>query len=67
MDAIVDVMANIATIALTWLPLVFFGLIVYLLWRSPRAHAAGEADGGRARFEVLCQLGGHRRRRGSGS
>ena len=34
MDAIVDVMANIATIALTWLPLVFFGLIVYLLWRS---------------------------------
>ena len=27
-------MGNMAAFALTWLPLVFFGLIVYLLWRS---------------------------------
>ena len=67
MDAIVDVMANIATIALTWLPLVFFGLIVYLLWRSlalmPRVKPTEvEPDS-----KSSVSLGGHRRRRGSGS
>ena len=30
----VDVLAKIAGLALTWLPLVFFALIIYLLWRS---------------------------------
>ena len=34
MDAVLDVMGDAAAFALTWLPLVFFGLIVYLLWRS---------------------------------
>ena len=25
---------QVASYALTWLPLVFFGLIIYLLWRT---------------------------------
>jgi len=33
-EKIVDVLASLGEIALTWLPLVFFGLICYLLWRS---------------------------------
>jgi cell division protease FtsH len=33
-EAVLDVLGNLAAFALTWLPLVFFGLIVYLLWRS---------------------------------
>ena len=34
MEKVLDWMGFIAEAALTWLPLVFFGLIVYLLWRS---------------------------------
>ena len=34
MEAVLDWLGNLAAFALTWLPLVFFGLIVYLLWRS---------------------------------
>jgi cell division protease FtsH len=33
-DRFVDFFNSIAEAALTWLPLVFFGLIVYLLWRT---------------------------------
>jgi cell division protease FtsH len=33
-DGFVDFFNSIAEAALTWLPLVFFGLIVYLLWRT---------------------------------
>jgi len=33
-EKIVDILASLGEIALTWLPLVFFGLICYLLWRS---------------------------------
>src|SRR5688500_12403644 len=33
-DKIVDILAALGEIALTWLPLLFFGLICYLLWRS---------------------------------
>ncbi|MGH3051777.1 MAG: ATP-dependent metallopeptidase FtsH/Yme1/Tma family protein [Gaiellaceae bacterium] len=34
MDKLVDILAALGEIALTWLPLLFFGLICYLLWRS---------------------------------
>ena len=30
----VQIMKDVAAIALTWLPILFFGLIVYLLWRT---------------------------------
>jgi cell division protease FtsH len=33
-DRIVDFLGSLAEAALTWLPLVFFGLIIYLLWRT---------------------------------
>src|SRR5918996_725867 len=33
-DWIVDFLGEVPAIALTWLPLVFFGLIIYLLWRT---------------------------------
>jgi cell division protease FtsH len=33
-DRVIDVLGSIAGVALTWLPLVFFALIIYLLWRS---------------------------------
>jgi cell division protease FtsH len=33
-DKLVDILAALGEIALTWLPLLFFGLICYLLWRS---------------------------------
>jgi cell division protease FtsH len=33
-DKIIDILAALGEIALTWLPLLFFGLICYLLWRS---------------------------------
>src|SRR5213592_4955721 len=33
-DRFVDFMGSLAGAALTWLPLVFFGLIIYLLWRT---------------------------------
>jgi cell division protease FtsH len=33
-DWIVDFLGSLPSIALTWLPLVFFGLIIYLLWRT---------------------------------
>jgi cell division protease FtsH len=33
-DRVIDVLGGIAGVALTWLPLVFFALIIYLLWRS---------------------------------
>jgi cell division protease FtsH len=33
-DRVTDVLGAIAGAALTWLPLVFFALIIYLLWRS---------------------------------
>jgi cell division protease FtsH len=33
-DWIVDFLGALPSIALTWLPLVFFGLIIYLLWRT---------------------------------
>jgi cell division protease FtsH len=33
-DWIVDFLGAVPSIALTWLPLVFFGLIIYLLWRT---------------------------------
>ena len=34
MDAVLDFIAGLPEAALTWLPLVFLGLIVYLIWRS---------------------------------
>ncbi len=34
MDWIVDFLGALPSMALTWLPLVFFGLIIYLLWRT---------------------------------
>ena len=34
MDRIVDFFGSLAQAALTWLPLIFFGLIIYLLWRT---------------------------------
>jgi cell division protease FtsH len=33
-EKLVDILAALGEIALTWLPLLFFGLICYLLWRS---------------------------------
>jgi cell division protease FtsH len=33
-DAVLDFIAGLPEAALTWLPLVFLGLIVYLIWRS---------------------------------
>ena len=33
-DGFVNFMSSVAGVALTWLPLVFFGLIIYLLWRT---------------------------------
>jgi cell division protease FtsH len=33
-DRIVDILGSLPGAALTWLPLVFFGLIIYLLWRT---------------------------------
>src|SRR5512132_1224178 len=33
-DRIVDILGSVPEAALTWLPLVFFGLIIYLLWRT---------------------------------
>jgi cell division protease FtsH len=33
-DWIADFLGSLADAALTWLPLVFFGLIIYLLWRT---------------------------------
>jgi cell division protease FtsH len=33
-DRVIEVLGEIAGAALTWLPLVFFALIIYLLWRS---------------------------------
>jgi cell division protease FtsH len=33
-DRVVDFFGSLAEAALTWLPLVFFGLIIYLLWRT---------------------------------
>ena len=52
---------------LTWLPLVFLGLLVYLIWRSLSLMPRVQADRGRAVLEVLRHLGrrrGRRRRRG---
>ena len=40
--------------ALTWLPVMFFGLIVYLLWRTVEADAAGQAEGDRAELELVA-------------
>ncbi|MGH3030679.1 MAG: hypothetical protein ACRDNE_07935, partial [Gaiellaceae bacterium] len=34
MDAFLDFLGNLPQMALTWLPLVFLGLIVYLIWRT---------------------------------
>ena len=34
MDWIVDFLGTLPAFALTWLPLIFFGLIIYLLWRT---------------------------------
>jgi cell division protease FtsH len=33
-DGFTNFMSSVAGVALTWLPLVFFGLIIYLLWRT---------------------------------
>jgi cell division protease FtsH len=33
-DAVLDFLNQIPDLALTWLPILFFGLIVYLLWRT---------------------------------
>ena len=34
MDRVADFLNNLPNVALTWLPLVFLGLIVYLIWKS---------------------------------
>ena len=34
MDAVLDFISGLPEAALTWLPLIFLGLIVYLIWRS---------------------------------
>ena len=34
MSAVADFLRDLPGILLTWLPIVFFGLIVYLLWRT---------------------------------
>src|ERR671916_3051608 len=34
MPSVGEFLDQVADYALTWLPLVFFGLIIYLLWRS---------------------------------
>ena len=34
MDGLADFLNNLPNVALTWLPLVFLGLIVYLIWKS---------------------------------
>ena len=34
MDAVVEHIGRLPEYALTWLPLVFLGLIVYLIWRT---------------------------------
>ncbi len=34
MEPLVDAFKDLAALALTWLPLLFLGLIVYLIWRT---------------------------------
>ena len=55
---------KLAGYALTWLPLVFFGLIIYLLWRTLQYMPRVKPAKLEASAELLGHLGRRRRRRG---
>ena len=63
-DAVTNFLSDLPGFALTWLPLIFFGVHHLPALAHGGADAAREAEAGRARFLIVRPLGGRRRPQG---